>query len=119
MVAPLVQSKMKLLSYDGCAEFLAKDAASFLAFMDNIYSSKELVGMFSKRPKIACREFLLIEFVIAGCGGRFVDLELGYDIMVGYDNLIFGKSPESSDYDGILQTDSRLNLGGKEESSKD
>ena len=49
-----------------------------------------------------------------------MDLEMGYDIMVGYDNLIFGKSIEGSGgSDGILQTDSRLNLGGKEESSKD
>lgn len=45
MITPLLQSKMKLVSYDGCAEFLAKDAASFLKFMDNVYNSKDLVGM--------------------------------------------------------------------------
>ncbi len=45
MIAPLLQSMMKLVSYDGCAEFLVKDAPSFLQFMDNIYGSKELVGM--------------------------------------------------------------------------
>jgi len=49
-----------------------------------------------------------------------VDLEMGYDIMVGYDNLIFGKSIEGSGgCDGILQTDSRLNSGEKGESGKE
>jgi hypothetical protein len=45
-----------------------------------------------------------------------VDLEKGYDIMVGYDNLIFGKLIESSGgLDGILRIDSHLNLGGGKE----
>ena len=48
---------MVLLSYDGCAEFLAKDAASFLTFMDNIYGSKELVGMFTNHS-VVYREML-------------------------------------------------------------
>jgi hypothetical protein len=38
---------MNVVSYDGCAEFHAKDAESFVNFMENIYNSKELVGMFS------------------------------------------------------------------------
>lgn len=45
MIAPLLQSKMKILSYDGCAEFHAKDSESFLKFMDNVYNSKKLIGM--------------------------------------------------------------------------
>jgi hypothetical protein len=37
-------------------------------------------------------------------------LERGYDVMVGYDNLIFGKQVESSGgTDGILAGDKRLN----------
>ena len=42
---------MNLVSYDGCAEFHSKDAASFIRFMDNVYNSKELVGV--------CRTFFL------------------------------------------------------------
>lgn len=57
-------------------------------------------------------ESLLTDFLVnTGCGERFVDMEKGYDIMVGYDNLIFGKRIESSGgMDGILRTDSALNI---------
>ena len=45
MIAPLLQSGVKIVSYDGCAEFHTKDAESLLQFMDNVYKSTELVGM--------------------------------------------------------------------------
>jgi hypothetical protein len=110
---PLVQSKIKLLSYDGCAEFQAQDAASFFKFMDNIYNSKELIGRIRKHSRIMLQNTHLLILQNAGCGERFVDLETENDIMVGYDNLIFGKRIESSGgLDGILRTDSHLNLGG-------
>ena len=48
-----------------------------------------------------------------------MDLEKGYDIMVGYDHLIFRKLIESSGgLDGILRIDSHLNLGGGKECEK-
>lgn len=116
MISPLLQSKMKLLSYDGCAEFQAQDATSFLRFMDNIYASKELVGMINKRSGIMLQNTYLLVLQNIGCGQRFVDMEKGYDIMVGYDNLIFGKGIESSGgLDGILRTNSLLNLEGEKE----
>lgn len=61
---------------------------------------------------------LILEYL--GCGERFVDLEKGYDIMVGYDNLVFGNGIESSGgKDGILSADSRLDISEKKEGASE
>ncbi|KAF2630007.1 hypothetical protein BU25DRAFT_312636, partial [Macroventuria anomochaeta] len=78
---------MQSLPYDGCAEFYAKSAKGFTAFMRDIWASEHLVG----------------------CGKRFVDMTQGYQVMVGYDNLIFGHAvPEMGGGDVILARGTRL-----------
>jgi hypothetical protein len=48
-----------------------------------------------------------------GCGSRFTDIAKGMDIMVGYDNLIFGSKIETSGgSSGILPSDARLETAG-------
>jgi len=49
---------MNVVSYDGCAEFHAKDAESFVQFMESIYSSKELVGTLPIPPSPRVRGVL-------------------------------------------------------------
>ncbi|KAF2196416.1 hypothetical protein GQ43DRAFT_476344 [Delitschia confertaspora ATCC 74209] len=45
-----------------------------------------------------------------GCGKRFADIQKGYHIMCGYENLILGSSiPGLGGKDGILVSDSRVN----------
>ncbi|KAF2274016.1 uncharacterized protein EI97DRAFT_347685, partial [Westerdykella ornata] len=80
------QGPMQLVPWDGCAEFLAKDAESFIKFMNDVYNSNHLMS----------------------CGKRFVDLTKGYQIMCGYDNIIYGAGIPGVGTDGILPGDSRL-----------
>ncbi|PSN65186.1 hypothetical protein BS50DRAFT_575250 [Corynespora cassiicola Philippines] len=88
-IAPLIESgNMQFLPFDGAAEFHCKDGESFVKFMNDVYSSPNLVG----------------------CGTRFVDMTVPYSVMVGHDNLIFGKAVESSGgSDGVLRGDPRFN----------
>ena len=45
MIAPIIESGyMKLMPWDGCAEFHCKDADHFIKFLDDINNSKELIG---------------------------------------------------------------------------
>ncbi|KAJ4309788.1 hypothetical protein N0V94_008766 [Neodidymelliopsis sp. IMI 364377] len=87
---PLVQSSggsMQMLPYDGCAEFHARTAQDFITFMNSVFSSDQLVG----------------------CGKRFADVTVGYHVMFGYDNLIFGPGiPTTGGGDGVLAEDARL-----------
>lgn len=52
-----------------------------------------------------------------GCGSRFVDLVKGYEVMGGYDNLIFGRGIPGYGRDGISELDSRLKKNAKSEES--
>ncbi|XPS68443.1 hypothetical protein M3J09_000731 [Ascochyta lentis] len=92
---PLLEASggsMHIMPYDGCAEFHAKSAEDFTAFMKSVWTSDNLVG----------------------CGKRFADTTQGYHVMVGYDNLIFGSAiPITGGADGILAGDTRLKTSHK------
>ncbi|KAH8727193.1 hypothetical protein GQ44DRAFT_130319 [Phaeosphaeriaceae sp. PMI808] len=96
-LAPLLGASggsMVMSPYDGAAEFHAESAGKFVEFMKSVYASKHLVG----------------------CGSRFVDLEKGYHVMGGYDNLIFGPGLPGVGKDGIMAGDSRLNVRVRDKS---
>ncbi|KAH3948013.1 hypothetical protein HBH53_108430 [Parastagonospora nodorum] len=95
---PLMEASggsMKMVGWDGAAEFHARSAEAFVRYMKSVYASDKLVG----------------------CGTRFVDLVKGYEVMAGYDNLILGRAVPGQGGDGILVGDRRL--GGKRKAEED
>jgi hypothetical protein len=65
---------------------------------------------------LAIPEYKLTNIVYrTGCGTRFVDLVEGYEIMAGYDNLIFGRGVPGCGTDGILEADGRLKKNKRSE----
>lgn len=91
MIQPLLDSVdgvLALAPYDGIAEFHAKDSASIQRFITHAFGD----------PAIAADQQL------------FVDSSYPLQIMVGYDNLIFGSGIKTSGgKHGILPDDPRLN----------
>jgi hypothetical protein len=65
---------------------------------------------------LAILEHKLTDIVYStGCGMRFVDLVEGYEIMAGYDNLMFGMGVPGWGTDGILEADERLKMNKRSE----
>jgi hypothetical protein len=95
---------MRMVRWDGAAEFWAESAEDFVAFMKGVYGAKELVGK-SLGVFLEVRELIVCH---SGCGSRFVDLVKGYEVMGGYDNLILGSGVPVYGRDGISERDSRL-----------
>ncbi|KAF1946625.1 hypothetical protein EJ02DRAFT_493745 [Clathrospora elynae] len=101
-IEPLLEASggtMQIAPYDGCAEFHAESVEKFVGFMKNVYASSHLL-------------------MCSGCGTRFVDLVKGYNVMVGYDNLIFGRGIPGVGSDAILAEDTRLNMRSEGKQTK-
>ncbi|KAL5121165.1 hypothetical protein ACEQ8H_001017 [Pleosporales sp. CAS-2024a] len=99
-LCPLLKASggtMKMVEWDGAAEFHAETPEKFTAYMLSVYASPKLVG----------------------CGSRFVDMVKGYQIMGGYDNLIMGAAVPRQGKDGIMNTDKRLNVKRKFEEDEE
>ncbi|KAF3035628.1 hypothetical protein E8E11_005607 [Didymella keratinophila] len=78
---------MEIAPYDGVAEFLTKDYATFGAFILQIFGNPILVADQQS----------------------FVDSSLPMHVMAGYDDLIFGDAIDAAEgRDGILPDDPRL-----------
>jgi hypothetical protein len=109
---------MQISRWNGAAEFLAERAEDFVEFMKCVYGAGQLVGMFHDFLFHHQGHFYLFLAILkhkltdilycTGCGTRFVDLVEGYEIMAGYDNLIFGRGVPGCGTDGILEADGRL-----------
>jgi hypothetical protein len=132
---PLLEASggtMKMLKWDGAAEFWAETAEDFVGFMMGVYGAKELVGesslfRFGESLDIVFWVFLHLERGLwsmgtdkacVGCGSRFVDLVKGYEIMGGYDNLILGQGVPVYGRDGISELDSRLKKNARNDESE-
>ncbi|KAF2444498.1 hypothetical protein P171DRAFT_485947 [Karstenula rhodostoma CBS 690.94] len=82
---------VEVAPYDGIAEFHAKDAESVLKFIGNAFADP----------------------VIGRDQAYFTDGRMKYNVMAGYDTLIYGSGIQTSGgTDGILPGDSRFNNGG-------
>ncbi|KAF2709520.1 hypothetical protein K504DRAFT_432160 [Pleomassaria siparia CBS 279.74] len=89
-LVPLLSHGIVIAPYDGMAEFHAPDIQHVVDFFDIAWGNVELdTDMRS-----------------------FVDVTAGFQIMGGYDQLIFGaKIHDSAGHDGILSNDPRLKSG--------